>query len=72
MRTEMFIQIMSKLNKELQIHVKSGAMPQFITIGSLECVEWYELGSPPCYQEVVNESGRTTNDNVQRRELKTM
>ncbi len=68
----MFIQIMSKLNEELQVHVKSGAMPQFITVGSLECVEWYELSSPPCYQEVVDESIMSTNDNVQRRELKTM
>ncbi len=68
----MFIQIMNKLNKELQVHVKSGAMPQFITVGSLECVEWYELSSSPCYQEVVDKSKRTTNDSVQRRELKTM
>ncbi len=72
MRTETFIQIMSKLNKELQEPVKSGAMPQFIIVRSLECVEWYELSSPPCYQEVVDELGRATNDSVQRRELKTM
>ncbi len=70
-RTETFIQIMSKLDKELQVHVKSWPMPQFITVRSLECVGWYELGSPPCYWEVVDKSGRATNDSVQRRELKT-
>ncbi len=62
---------MSKLNKELQVHVKSWVMPQFITVGSLECIEWYELGNPPYYQEVVEELDHTTNDNVQRQELKT-
>ncbi len=62
---------MSKINKELQVHVKSQVMSQFIIVGSLECVEWYELGSPPCYQELVDESNRATNDNVQYRELKT-
>ncbi len=72
MRTETFIQIMNKLNKELQVHVKSEVMPQFIIVGNLECIEWYELGSMPCYQEVVDESGRATNDSVQCRELKTM
>ncbi len=62
---------MSKLNKELQVHVKSQAMPQFITVGSLECIEWYELSSPPCYQEVVDELDRATNNSVEQRELKT-
>ncbi len=64
---------MNKLNKELQVHVKSWDMPQiqFITAGNIEHVEWYELGSPPCYQETFDKLDYATNDSVQRRELKT-
>ncbi len=69
-RIETFIQIMSKLDKELWVHVKSWPMPWFIVVGSLECVEQYELDSSPCCQEIGDESDRATNDSVQRRELK--
>jgi hypothetical protein len=47
---EKFVQIMDKFNEQLQWHVESWAMSEwyFITAGYLRCVEWWELGNPPC------------------------
>ncbi len=71
MMNKVFIQVMDKLKRELQLHIESQAMPQFITAKNIRCVKWCKLNDPP-YQEVVDKSNHATNDSVQHWELKTM